>query len=161
MAGSYDREGYLQIYDRGSGDVVHEMLTMEGSGFQDLAVSPSKVVALLTIHHKLLSCKALVLNALNGDLLSEQTFVDVLHLRLVCDRALVLVNNQVGDFRTRISVFDLNGDASDVFGRSERVAFQYEHNYWKLPICLDEGAVIHTSEDKAELVVREYDHFFK
>ncbi len=50
---------YFQIYDRSSGDVVYEMLTMEGSGFQDVAVSESWIVALLTIKHKLLSCKVI------------------------------------------------------------------------------------------------------
>ena len=28
---------------------------------------------------------------------------------------------------------------------SERVAFQYEHNYWKLPVAMDDTSVIHTS----------------
>ncbi len=130
-AGSYDQEGYLQIYDRLTGEVVHEMLAMEGSGFQDVAATDHRVVALLAVRHKLLTCKALILDADSGDPLAEQTFVDVLDMRVVFDRVLVLVNNQVGDFRTRISVFDLGeGDGGDSGGQNkavfenERVAFQ-------------------------------------
>ena len=50
---------------------------------------------------------------------------------------------QTGDFRTRISVYDLE-DNERAFD-SERVLFQYEHNYWKLPVAMDDTSVIHTS----------------
>ena len=50
---------------------------------------------------------------------------------------------QTGDFRTRISVYDLNENERMFEG--ERVAFQYEHNYWKLPVAMDDTSVIHTS----------------
>ena len=50
---------------------------------------------------------------------------------------------QTGDFRTRISVYDL--DENDRMFDSERVAFQYEHNYWKLPVAMDDTSVVHTS----------------
>ena len=50
---------------------------------------------------------------------------------------------QTGDFRTRISVYDL--DVNERTFDSERVAFQYEHNYWKLPVAMDDTSVIHTS----------------
>jgi len=106
----------------------------------------------------------------------------------------------VGDFRTRISIYDLkrnessswdedatlvasngsafnnsmvNGNGVGVSGHNhspaapvgpvfsaERIAFQYEHNYWRLPVGLDEGAIVHTSEDRRELIFREYDGFF-
>ena len=36
----------------------------------------------------------MVLNSANGDLVAERTFVDVLHMNVALDRALVLVNNQ-------------------------------------------------------------------
>ena len=50
---------------------------------------------------------------------------------------------QTGDFRTRISVYDL--DENERMFEGERVAFQYEHNYWKLPVAMDDTSVIHTS----------------
>ena len=52
-------------------------------------------------------------------------------------------SSQTGDFRTRISVYDL--DENERMFESERVAFQYEHNYWKLPVAMDDTSVIHTS----------------
>jgi hypothetical protein len=110
VVGSYDQEGYLQLYERATGDVIHEQLVMDGGGFTDVAASSDKVVALLSVRHKLLTCKAIILDSLRGDLISEQTFVDVLAMNLIHDRVLVLVNNQVGDFRTRISIYDLDSD---------------------------------------------------
>ena len=65
---------------------------------------------------------------------------------------------QTGDFRTRISVYDLN--ENERMFESERVAFQYEHNYWKLPVAMDNTSVIHTSEEKSDLLVRDFDSFF-
>ena len=68
---------------RRSGDVLHEMLTLEGTGIQDVSVSETKVVAQLAIKHKLLTAKLLVLDITNGDVITEQTFVDVLQMRLI------------------------------------------------------------------------------
>ena len=47
-----------------------------------------------------------------------------------------MVNNQMGDFRTRISVFDLGegeGGGVQMF-QNEKIVFQYQHNYWRLPV---------------------------
>ena len=160
VAGSYDQDGYLQIFDRLSGDLLHEMLTLEGSGIGQVVVTTNRIVALLSIRHKLLTSKVIVMNSRNGDVLTEKTFVDVMAANVVRDRALVLLNNQTGDFRTKISVFDLQ--TNDVFGaENERIVFQYQHNYWKLPIHLDETSLIHTSEEKSDLYVRDFDGFFR
>ena len=43
----------------------------------------------------------MVLNSENGDLICEQSFVDVLGLKVIQGRILVVLNNQMGDFRTR------------------------------------------------------------
>ena len=45
--------------------------------------------------HKLLTCKLMVLNSTNGDLVTERTFVDVLNMNVALGRTLVLLNNQV------------------------------------------------------------------
>ena len=45
--------------------------------------------------HKLLTCKLMVLNSANGDLVTERTFVDVLNMNVALGRVLVLLNNQV------------------------------------------------------------------
>ena len=86
VAGSFDQDGYIQIYDRANGEVVHEMHTLDGSAVTELEVTRSKIVALLSIRHKLLTCKLMVLNANNGDLIAEQTFVDVLKMNIVFGR---------------------------------------------------------------------------
>ena len=39
VGGSYDQDGYLQIYDRKTGDVLHEMVSMEGKGVKDIKVT--------------------------------------------------------------------------------------------------------------------------
>ncbi len=39
--------------------------------------------------------QALILDSTTGDILSEESFVDVLHLNIVLDRVVVLVHNQV------------------------------------------------------------------
>ena len=57
----------------------------------------------------------------------------------------MLIPLQTGDFRTRISVYDLEENERMFDSGSERVAFQYEHNYWKLPVAMDDTSVIHTS----------------
>ncbi len=63
------------------------MRAPEGSAVTDLQLTAkSKVVALLAIRHKLLTCKILVLNASNGDLIAEQSFVDVLKMNVVFNR---------------------------------------------------------------------------
>ena len=51
VGGSYDQDGYLQIYDRSSGgDVVHEMLTLEGSVITNVQIAGRhRIVALLAI----------------------------------------------------------------------------------------------------------------
>ena len=51
VAGSYDQDGYLQIYDRSSGgDVVHEMITLEGSVITNVQIAGRhRIVALLAI----------------------------------------------------------------------------------------------------------------
>ena len=51
VGGSYDQDGYLQIYDRNSGgDVVHEMLTLEGSAITNVEIAGRhRIVALLAI----------------------------------------------------------------------------------------------------------------
>ena len=51
VGGSYDQDGYLQIYDRNSGgDVVHEMLTVEGSAITNVKIAGRhRIVALLAI----------------------------------------------------------------------------------------------------------------
>ena len=36
---------------------------------------------------------------------------------------------------------------------SERVAFQYEHNYWKLPVAMDDTSVIHTSGTSLDILL--------
>ncbi len=60
VAGSYDQEGYLQVYYRLSGEALSEMLTMEGGGFQGVEAGEKRIVALLSIKHKLLTCKVIV-----------------------------------------------------------------------------------------------------
>ena len=120
VGGSYDQNGYLQIYDRASGgDVVHEMLCIEGSVITNVQIAGRhRIVALLAIRsvvssvsgnmildstrhpistsrHKLLTCKLMVLNSANGDLVTERTFVDVLNMNVALGRTLVLLNNQV------------------------------------------------------------------
>ena len=57
VAGSYDQDGYLQIFERSNGDLLHEMLTLEGNGVQDLVVTNDKIVAILSIRHRLLTSK--------------------------------------------------------------------------------------------------------
>ena len=42
---------------RASGDVIHELLTLEGNGIQNLLVTDEKIVAQLSIKHKLLTSK--------------------------------------------------------------------------------------------------------
>ena len=49
-------------------------------------VTPERIVVLLGIRHKLLTSKVIVLDASNGDLVIEQTFVDVLTMNIVCNR---------------------------------------------------------------------------
>ena len=52
VGGSYDQDGYLQIYDRnsGEGDVVHEMLALEGSVITNLQIAGRhRIVAMLAI----------------------------------------------------------------------------------------------------------------
>ena len=51
VGGSYDQDGYLQIYDRSSGgDVVHEMITLEGSVITNVQIAGRhRIVALLAI----------------------------------------------------------------------------------------------------------------
>ena len=148
-------------YARNTGELLHEMLTLEGSGVGYLQVTSSRIIAHLSIRHKLLTSKIIVMDSTNGDVLTEKTFVDVMAMNVV-GHALILLNNQMGDFRTKISVYDL--DVPNVFdsenGDRERVLFQYQHNYWKMPIFLDEKSVIHTSEEKAHLYVRDFDGFF-
>ena len=119
VGGSYDQDGYLQIYDRASGgDVVHEMLSVEGSVITNVQIAGRhRIIALLAIRsrdqffgnmirnstrqqtsnsrHKLLTCKLMVLNSTNGDLVTERTFVDVLNMNVALGRTLVLLNNQV------------------------------------------------------------------
>ena len=116
VGGSYDQDGYLQIYDRASGgDVVHEMLSVEGSVITNVQIAGRhRIIALLAIRsrdqnmirnstrqqtsnsrHKLLTCKLMVLNSANGDLVTERTFVDVLNMNVALGRTLVLLNNQV------------------------------------------------------------------
>ena len=124
-----------------------------------MQVTDDKVIALISIRHKLLTSKIVVMDASNGDMITEQTFVDVLDLSLVSERLLVVLNNQVGDFRTRISVYDLETANNNVFG-TNRVVYQYGHSYWKLPIKVDDSSIIHTSEEKCELFVRDFDSFF-
>ena len=73
------------------------------------------------------------MNSSNGDVITEQTFVDVLAINVVHDRALVLLNNQVGDFRTRISVYDLQAD--NIFGdRESKENFTVSHNSTNLVV---------------------------
>ncbi len=50
--------------------------------------------------------------------------------------------------------------ANDKTFEQERVLFQYEHNYWKLPAAMDETSVVHTSEEKSDLLVQDFDGFF-
>ena len=69
--------------------------------------------------------QVLILDAAHGDVITEQTFVDVLDMSLVRGQVLAMLNNQVGDFRTRISVYDLSKDAH-VFD-DERVLFQVSY----------------------------------
>ena len=51
VGGSYDQDGYLQVYDRNSdGDVVHELLTLEGSAITNVQIAGKhRIVALLAI----------------------------------------------------------------------------------------------------------------
>ena len=62
------------------------MLTLEGTGIQNIAVSETKAVAQLAIKHKLLTAKLLVLDLSNGDVVTEQTFVDVLEVHAAKNR---------------------------------------------------------------------------
>ena len=100
----------------------------------------------------------IIMNAMQGDLICEQTFVDVLQMKCIRDHVLVLLNNQPGDFRTRISVYNLRNQEKTF--EEEKLEFQYQHNYWKLPVCFDNSSVVHTTEEKSDLVVREFDSFF-
>ena len=43
----------------------------------------------------------------------------------------------------------------------ERIVFQYQHNYWRLPSYFDQTSAIHTSEERADLFVRDFDSFFR
>ncbi|TRY79942.1 hypothetical protein TCAL_06008 [Tigriopus californicus] len=158
VAGSYDEDGYLQIYDRLTGDLMHEMVLLESRGVQDIFATRDKIIALLSIRHKLLRSKVLVLDANTGDHVAEQTFVDVIAMNIVCQRVLVCLNNQAGDFRSRISIFDTDL-ASGMFN-VERVVYQYAHSYWKLPIRIDDSSIVHTSEEKSDLFIRDFDTFF-
>ena len=51
VGGSFDQDGYLQIYDRSSGgDVVHEMLNLEGSVVTNVEIAGKhRIIALLAI----------------------------------------------------------------------------------------------------------------
>ena len=51
VGGSYDQDGYLHIYDRASGgDVVHEMLSVEGSVITNVQIAGRhRIIALLAI----------------------------------------------------------------------------------------------------------------
>jgi hypothetical protein len=39
----------MQIYDRSTGEVVHEMLTLEGSAINDIELTKGKIIAMLAI----------------------------------------------------------------------------------------------------------------
>jgi len=82
-------------------------LIMDGGGFTDVAASSDKVVALLSVHHKLLTCKAIILDSSRGDLISEQTFVDVLAMNVVFDRVLVMVLIALTEFIIILLLFNL------------------------------------------------------
>ena len=92
----------------------------------------------------------MVLDSSNGDLITEQTYVDVLDMSLVRDQVLVMLNNQVGDFRTRISVYDLSKD-SNIF-ENERVIFQvkgenrYHSFYFRRVECLTKSTLSYWTE---------------
>ncbi len=75
--------------------MLHDLLTLEGSGMTELAVSDDFIVAALSVRHRLLTARLMVLSAASGDVIAERNFVDVLAVNLVHDGALVVVNNQV------------------------------------------------------------------